>query len=409
MSVTLRHRGLPKDVTKYHLWDLVRDTASKGLKLTGRESQYIELAIKTCADADFLPKKICAFWMRVSKIAEKLGCTPRQVNSIEKSLEGKGLICRTMGRNGSRYVVRKKGGDVGDIELAVGINLAPMITQTEAWLEIRTVQQLSEKARSETRAEIQNIRRRIYASKSVDLHGEADAILPHGRTAQISDVEHLKDILVALQSLLAAIESEAGIAKTSDAHAEIADASEVSGRPNIQTQDSNRICTAPTRKAQKPLTAQQAVNLASPRYRAIVDSLGGASPANIVEASSQVCYNLDIGPRLWGDACNQLGREAAALRVLAIDRNCHLPADHKQRPRKPGGALVGILRRDRATGFNLNGMLRAIERYQEHELISDDASTPRPVELPLPGVKQVGSLLSNILGNFGSDSSGRQS
>jgi hypothetical protein len=137
--------------------------------------------------------------------------------------------------------------------------------------------------------------------------------------------------------------------------------------------------------------------------------LGGASSAHIVEASSQVCHNLDIGPRLWGEACQQLGREAAALRVLAIDRNCHLPADHKQRPRKPGGALVGILRRDRATGFNLNGMLRAIERYQEHEFGNDDASTPRPVEQPLPGVKQVGSLLSNILGNFGSNSSGSQS
>jgi replication initiation protein RepC len=399
MNVTLKHKGLPDGANKLCLWDLVREVAAPAKKLTGRERHYLELAIKTCAEADYLPNRICAFWMRVSKIAEKLVCTPRQVNSIEKCLEAKGFICRTMGRNGTRYVIREEKVKDGPIQMAAAINLAPTIDQCRAWLKIKTVQDLDGKALVAIRAEVQNVRRRVYASGGPDLIAKAEAILPRGRASRIDDLKRLQSILAALQALLIAIESGAGVTKTSDASLETSDASEVLSNPKIQTEDSKRICIASARKPAKPVTAGQAVMLASPRYQAIVAALGGANSENIVEASRQICNVLDIDQRLWGEACHQFSREGAALRVLAIDRGLHLPEDHKNRPRRPGGALVGMIRKARAKRSNVNGMLRAIQGYQEGEYAAADPEPLECVPRPLDGVKQVGQAIQHLLSN----------
>ena len=399
MSVTLKHKGLPEEADKYGLCDLVKEIAAPLHKLTARERQYLELAIKTCADADYLAGRICAFWMRVSKIAKNLVCTTRQVNSIEKSLESKGLICRTTGRNGTRYVVRNPAEKDGAIELAVGINLAPLIEMYDYWLKQRAAENLLQKARKDICAEIQNLRRRIYASNLPDLIAKADVMLPSGRTSRIEDVERLKEILGALQALLFAIESKPGVAETSDANPDSADAPEESGSPKIQTQDSNRICIAPARKSPKLLTARQAVMIASPRYQTIVNALGGATLVNIVEASDQIRHILDIDQKLWGAACKQFGREGAALCVLAIDRNRHLPINHERWTEKPGGALVGIIRKARSKGFNLNGMLRAIQGYPEGSSGGGEASLQRVGQRPLYDARQIGNASSRILAN----------
>lgn len=402
MSVTLKHNGLPDNVTKFDLWKLFRSIAPVSYKLTFRETRYIELAIKTCGEADFLPGAICALWMRVSKIAMALECTPRQINSIEKSLENKGLICRTTGRNGSRYATRKTADKNSPVTMAVGINLAPLINQYRGWLQIKETQDLLDEARAATRAEIQNKRRRIHASKRRDLIAQAEAILPRGRTSQITDSNRLEAILAALEALLNALEDTPGNGKTSDGSAEIADASEVYGKPKIQTHPSHDSCSgSPGQQPRSKLpTNRQVMLLASASYRKCVEVLGGPTDANIVEASRKLAQDHGVGPMVWADACEQFGRHRAALCVLAIDRAMHLREGNEYHRKKLGGSLVGMIRKDRAAGFNLNGLLWAMQGYPEG-VERDIALAPQASSSPfLPGAKHVGNLVCDIFSNI---------
>lgn len=402
MSVTLKHDGLPPDVTKIHLWELFKAIAPARYKLTFRETRYVELAIKTCGEVDYLPGAICAFWMRVSKIAKALDCTPRQVNSIETSLEKKGLICRTMGRNGLRYATRKTPDKNSPVTMAAGINLAPLIKQYRSWVKIKEAQDLLDEACAATRAEIQNKRRRIHASKHADMIAQAEAILPRGRTSKISDFGRLEAILAALEALLETIEDTTGNGKTSDGCAEISDASEVCDAPKIQTHSSDNSCSGLPGKRPNPNlpTKRQVMLLASVNYRSRVGILGGPTDANIVEASRQLAQDHGVSPKVWRDACEQFGRHRAALCVLAIDRAMHLPVGNEYHRKKLGGSLVGMIQKDRATGFNLNGLLWAMQGYPvgvEGEIALAVQSSPSPF---LPGAKQVGDLTAHIFANI---------
>lgn len=58
--------------------------------------------------------------------------------------------------------------------------------------------------------------------------------------------------------------------------------------------------------------------------------------------------------------------------------------------------------------LNLTGLLRAVQGYQVGDGNDVGAPTANTAELPMPGVKSVGSLLSNIIGNLGSEPTGEQ-
>ena len=70
-------------------------------------------------------------------------------------------------------------------------------------------------------------------------------------------------------------------------------------------------------------------------YQGLVAALGGPSRSNLIEASYRSCGRLGIAQGTWGRACQQFGRERAALCVLLIDRNVELPGDHRYKARSP--------------------------------------------------------------------------
>jgi replication initiation protein RepC len=360
MSVTLKHNGLPDRVGRFDLLSMIRDVAS-ALKLTGREVQYLEAAIRRCSELDFEKGSVCACWARVATIAKKLCCTPRQINSIEKSLESKKLIVRTTGPNGHRYGIRSA---TNRITFAAGINLAPMIARYREFAHLKKASEIHEQALAATRYEIQLCRRKIRDTKDALLFAQSEQALPGGRTSIINDLDRLNSIHGALLAVLGQIEAEPGLAETSDGQSESSDALEVFGRPNIQTQNIINICIAPTQRTAKPISQRQILLLATPQYREIVQALGGPTPVNFVEASSQMCHDLDISANLWGEACSAFGRDRAALYVLVLDRNRRLPVDHKYHRSNAGGSLVGMIRK-RRDNLNLNGLLRAMQSYPE--------------------------------------------
>jgi replication initiation protein RepC len=362
MNVTLKHNGLPENIGRFGLLSMIKGLASS-LKLTGREIQYLEAAIRRCGDVDFEKGSICAHWARVDTIAKELGCTPRQVNSIEKSLAKKKFIVRTTGPNGHRFGVR---GTSEKINFVSGINLAPMINRCRGYAVLKRIRDIHDHVLAATRYEIQLIRRKIRDTKDALLMEKSDQVLPGGRTSIIRNLEQLNAIHEALLAVLAQIDPKHGLTETSDGQSKSADALEVSGQPNIQTQKIKNICIMPTRKAAGPLSVRQMLLLATPQYRELVQALGGPTQTNFVEASSQMCHNIGISADLWGEACLAFGRDRAALYVLVLDRNRRLPAEHKYHRSNAGGSLVGMIRKG-SNSLNLNGLFRAMQSYPEDD------------------------------------------
>jgi hypothetical protein len=105
-----------------------------------------------------------------------------------------------------------------------------------------------------------------------------------------------------------------------------------------------------------------ALVVATESYRGIVEALGGPTWPNLVEASWRSCGRLGIAQSTWGRACQQFGRERAALSVLLIDRNAELPPGHRYRVGSPARCLAGMVRRAGSAGVNLAGLFRATER-----------------------------------------------
>jgi len=99
-------------------------------------------------------------------------------------------------------------------------------------------------------------------------------------------------------------------------------------------------------------------------YQGLVAALGGPSRSNLIEASYRSCGRLGIAQGTWGRACQQFGRERAALCVLLIDRNVELPGDHRYKARSPSRCLSGMMRKERSQGFNLTGLFRAGQHDQ---------------------------------------------
>ena len=391
MSTTIVHAGLPPDVTRFDLLRLFEQVARPGFGLSSTAVSLVRQYILKTMDADYVKGRVCAVWTQACRFAEMLGITPRSINSAERELERAGFIIRNAGVNGGRAGDRQNG----IIVWAAGINLAPLI---ERYGELRgTVEALDLQARSisQCRAEIRQLGQRIREAEDDSLRERAEVILPHGRTARITSIARLTAIREALTTMLAAIASapaEApGALKTSDAPEEIC-------APNIQNKNSSRTRSAVT----EPLTQVSpaaALSVATEGYQGLVVALGGPTWPNLVEASWRSCGRLGIAQSTWGRACQQFGRERAALSVLLIDRNFELPAGHRYRVLSPGRCLAGMTRRAKAASINLAGLFRATEReaQQATRCVEIPLETSLPPELP-PG--PMTDLTARLLASF---------
>jgi hypothetical protein len=90
-------------------------------------------------------------------------------------------------------------------------------------------------------------------------------------------------------------------------------------------------CRAEIRQLGQRIRPATALSVATEGYRSVVEALGGPTWPNLVEASWRSCGRLGIAQSTWGQACQQFGRERAALSVLLIDRNFDLPTGHRYR------------------------------------------------------------------------------
>ena len=369
MSTTLRHDGLPVGVGRFELLRLFEQVARPGFGLSSTAVALVRHYVLKTMDGDYLSGRICAVWTQACRFAEALGLTPRSINSAERELEQAGFIIRNAGINGERAGDRQDGA----IVWAAGINLAPLVERFAEMRAKAAALELQARAIQQCRAEIRQLGQRIREAGDEALRERADTILPDGRTARITSIDRLIAIREALSAMLAAIESapdpDPGALKTSDAPEE-------NCAPNIQDKKSSRRRTVLACDPLERIRPEAALVVATEGYRGLVDALGGATWPNLVEASWRSCGRLGIAQSTWGRACQQFGRERAALSVLLIDRNAELPIGHRYRALSAARCLAGMVRRASAAGVNLTGLFRATERQAQQ------APPPSTTSLP---------------------------
>jgi hypothetical protein len=193
--------------------------------------------------------------------------------------------------------------------------------------------------------------------------------------------------------MLAAIES----APDPDPRAlKTSDAPEENCAPNIQNKNSPRRRTAPVRDPLDRIRPATALVVATESYRGIVEALGGPTWPNLVEASWRSCGRLGIAQSTWGRACQQFGRERAALSVLLIDRNAELPPGHRYRVGSPARCLAGMVRRAGSAGVNLAGLFRATERNAQQA----PSQSPVPEQTIEPQVGPLAHLTARLMASM---------
>ena len=358
MSTTLAHSGLPSGMTRFDLLRLFEQVARPGFGLSSTSVTLVRHYVLKTMDGDYFSGRICAVWTQACRFAEALGLTPRSINSAERELEHRGFIVRNAGINGERAGDRQNGA----IIWAAGINLAPLVDRFAEMQAKAEALNLQARAIQQCRAEIRQLGQRIRDAGDDNLRERAETILPDGRTARITSIDRLIAIREALSAMLNALDSapdpEPRTLKTSDAPEE-------NCSPNIQDKNSSRKRTAPPRDPLERIRPATALVVATESYRSIVEALGGPTWPNLVEASWWSCGRLGIAQSTWGRACQQFGRERAALSVLLIDRNFELPLGHRYRVVSPARCLGGMVRRAGTAGVNLTGLLRATERHAQ--------------------------------------------
>ena len=393
MSTTLAHRGLPTGVGRFDLLRLFEQVARPGFGLSSTAVALVRHYVLKTMDGDYLSGRICAVWTQARRFAEQLGLTPRSINSAERELEQAGFIVRNAGINGERAGDRQDG----IVVWAAGINLAPLVERFAEMQAKAEALELQVRAIQQCRAKIRQLGQRIREAGDENLRERAETILPDGRTARITSIDRLIAIREAMSAMLAAIENHPESGPDPDPRAlKTSDAPEENCAPNIQNQNSPRRCTAPARDPLDRIRPATALVVATESYRGIVEALGGPSWPNLVEASWRSCGRLGIAQSTWGRACQQFGRERAALSVLLIDRNAELPPGHRYRVGSPARCLAGMVRRASSAGVNLAGLFRATERNVQQA----PSQSPVPEQTIEPQVGPLAHLTAKLLASM---------
>jgi hypothetical protein len=262
--------------------------------------------------------------------------------------------------------------------------------------ELGRAQELQTEAVLQLRREIADIRAQIRASENQGLVDQAETILPRGRTSRITKIEQLEAIKADLEALLVCIVLPSGEHKSSDRTEEIFS-------PIILTQDSSKNCSGarePRSERIEPatVTPEAAARLASKDYQALLHAMGGPTWQNLIEASAAARIWLGISQAVWGEACQQMGRERAALCVLVIDRNWRLPEQHRYHRSKPEASLRGMIRKG-GDNLNLMGLLQAVQGYQDGADGNNGPNPPYIVQAAPEDAGAIGKLLPRILAN----------
>lgn len=389
---------LPGSMQRSQVTDLLRETR-RALNLSNAALNLLQALIDFTRPSDWIDagtEPVC--YATQTRIAAKLGCSPRQVRSHEARLVRAGLIEDRRRANGSRS---KHGGS--------GFGLSPLIARIPELLALRDRLQ-SEWTRQEQLVARRSVFYRHAKAQLVELGacvgsgGElgdlAQAFLdwPPSRALRrlplpelethLTEAETLVDCLDALrlkthktsgraeESLRSHIQDtihETPVPCNASASQRPAGrpADAVSSGSPPSGADSGELEGEASSALRNPpwlakLTPDRLRAIASPDMRLYLDHETRGRPAprmmDFTLAAIAVLPALGISPSAWDDAVDQMGEVSATLCVLIIDAN----RSHPVTPiRRPGGALRAMTRRHAAGALNLVGSLAGLMKRRE--------------------------------------------
>ena len=339
-------------------------------------------------------------WPSARLQEEALGLCPSQVKNLNRNLAELGLVIMKDSPNGKRYGTRDRQGRIVE---AYGFDLSPLAARREEF------QAIAAKAREE-REQMRKLRRRAtIAVRGLEQVLETAAELGFagpewGSLGQesrklarsLKGVERLDEMALGVAGLERRHENAKKLLESATLEASSTGQKDVdigpkepinwphqynyktNLNPNKDTVVASEGCSsgvagsgtqpepatpAETRRmaqdkpAERParrdagpvlrLTTDDLVKMA-PRLRAYLRTPSPSWP-EIVDAADWLRHDLGISKPVWGDACQAMGREQAAIALAIVSAK---PAEHFTS--SPGGYFNGMVTRARAGTLNLS-------------------------------------------------------
>ena len=358
MRAALTHSGLPAGVSCNDFRRIVKVSCRQIFKLPELAVSMIDLLFDQTQDGDFKAGRVCGSWMSARNIAARLGKSERRINEMEKQLEDEGLIQRTNGRD------LRNGQRRGAIVWLHGINLAPLIKRASEIValvaDFERAQAQRDAALRQTHLEIRDLRRIIRETDDGHAYKLAEDILPQGRTSRIADLDRLREIVEALQAIVDAIETASGAWNFAHRSAE--------NRAPDTTPESNsesRSTAQTPKSAADGVTLRQALTVATPAFRCRYEMQGREGWRSLEDTARQIAVEHGIRAKNMDAMSQRWSPQAAALSILLIDRNAHLPDGHRYRARSFARCFAGLAR----DPSGLVRMIRAAMGFPEVKLV----------------------------------------
>lgn len=392
--------GLEADTNRFELIHLVK-RAGKAAGFTLKMVELLEYYVVHTFDHDWRQGERPIVYQSLARTALALGVSERQIQKLEKWLFEIGAITWRSSGNNKRYGSRDP--ESGRIEFAYGVELTPLaFLQTE--LKIKLSEKLDyEQAWIATRREISALRGQIRSVIREMHEGGAAAALVHRAEADYQEIAiqlrtHIK--LDAMRSILERHKSlysrlidfvEVGNRKTeqptpgSSAAQETTNGSSRSeqkfahykypnpskkrkGRPPAPACQESVVAPAEPNAAdsehgREHISLRQLVSVSSERFRAHLHAdPGDVSWSEFIEAATRLRAELFISQRSWAEACETLGREAAAISVLITDK----ALDRVKNPvRKPAAYFREMVNRAKEGRLRLHSSIYGLLEIAE--------------------------------------------
>jgi replication initiation protein RepC len=395
--------GLPDNAGRYDLLRLVQDVGFE-LGFTGGDIQHLHYLVSHTRDVDWEPGSEPIVYKSVCRMARERGVTERQIYNRERKLFILGCLTYSDLENFRRTGYRDESGRIVE---AWGVNLAPLGQLYDRLKELKERQKADLAAFGTAKRRLSALRRRILVKLEVARERDIEvedlierlAALPRVRAMMalervlsiISLAALIEDDLERLLEAEKPAEDEQKPAlpespDNSELSVETSDRSEQNFR---QLQTTNNLLLSEDNTCNPPVDVddRKAVAESSPpdirsigiehiplglALQAAGDNLVASiyptgkrlTEADLIDGAARLCHHLGINKSAWANACAVMGRYAAAVAVLIIDRNIHHPATPIK---SPGGVLRAMTTRASAGELNLHQSLFGILERDERE------------------------------------------
>lgn len=378
--------GLEEGIDRYSLL-LLAKRVGKAAGFTPRMIMLLDYYMAFTREIDWQPNSRPIVFQSLSRTALDLGVSERQVQKLEKALFERGAITFADSGNHKRYGQRDPQS--GRILFAYGVDLTPLAYLRGELEDILQQKQLHDRAWMESKRAISQKRREIRSLllEAAELGvGEATLIAFERRYEAIAvqlrthfDLSAMRTLLARHQTLadelLLLVASHASKTSEGIQHVSMPEktgkgtprsepefahykyttlkTTEVSSRNDAGFQGS----VAEPSEAKDPISSSglahvtlgMAITAASDRFREFLP----ADPhwRDIVEAAYQLRSALGVSQTSWGEACEVLGRNGAALCLLVTDRATERTENAVE---KPAAYFRGMVTRARGGELRLH-------------------------------------------------------